>query len=110
MITLFFEARRYRVQVQGRNVLVEIRELNRWVFRDQYVLPLEPAALSRPKRLPVLRAALRAFERVHPGDQSLRDALIEIGRDRESDLSSRDRITIVRRDNEAIAGGLPARM
>jgi hypothetical protein len=89
---------------------VEIRELNRWVFRDQDLLPLEPAVLSRPKRLPVLRIAPRAFERVHSGDQSLRDALIEIGRDRESDISPRDRITIVRRENETIAAGLPARM
>jgi hypothetical protein len=77
MITVTFEAKRYRVQIIGKSAWVECKEGARWVFRSQHPLPLAFDALQarRDSTSAVLRSAVADFERTRNGDLALREAL-----------------------------------
>jgi hypothetical protein len=75
-MTLIFETKKFRVQVVGKSAWVETSEGGRWVFRSQINLPVNLSIARQGNGIPVLRAALEHYERVHKGDQALRAALI----------------------------------
>src|SRR4051812_26765729 len=75
MISLVFESKRFRVQVNGNLAFVESKERHGWIFRNQYTLPINPKSLRGRGEFAILGAAVRCFERTRSGDRSLMDAL-----------------------------------
>ena len=76
MITEVFETTKFRVQISGSIAYVEARNGKRWIFRDQFKLPIPLDSLAGRRGTPVLSAAVRHFEASHPNDPSLRNALV----------------------------------
>ncbi|HEY7336000.1 MAG TPA: hypothetical protein VH639_14020 [Bryobacteraceae bacterium] len=74
-MTQIFETKKFRVQIVGASAWVETSEGYGWVFRSQHVLPVALSAARGKNSIPVLRAALEHYEKVHDGDQALRVAL-----------------------------------
>jgi hypothetical protein len=74
-MTQIFETKKFRVQIVGNSAWVETSEGSGWVFRSQHVLPVALSAARGKHSVPVLRAALEHYEKVHDGDQTLRAAL-----------------------------------
>jgi hypothetical protein len=75
MISLVFESKRFRVQINGNVAHLESRDRQGWIFRNQYNLPIQPKLLKGRGEFALLTAAVRCFERARPGDRSLSDAL-----------------------------------
>ena len=73
----FFETRDLRVRIRENVAHIEQRRLDGapWTEIDKSDLPMAPGWLASPLRTSPLKVALRAFEREHPGDMSLRLAL-----------------------------------
>ena len=74
-MTLMFETKKFRVQIVGKSAWVETSEGGGWVFRSQINLPVDLSIARARNGIPVLRAAIEHYERVHNGDQALRAAL-----------------------------------
>ena len=74
-MTLIFETKKFRVQIVGKSAWVETSEGGGWVFRSQINLPVNLSIARARNGIPVLRAAVEHYERVHNGDQALRAAL-----------------------------------
>ena len=72
-----FETRDLRVRISENVAHIDQRRLegDAWTEIDKSELPMTPGWLASPLRTSPLKVALRAFEREHPGDMSLRVAL-----------------------------------
>jgi hypothetical protein len=74
MITLKFETKQFRVQINGKTAWIERSERGRWVFRGQHTIPVDGDGLRRRNGTIMLAAVVRHFA-AHGGDQNLREAL-----------------------------------
>ena len=72
-----FETRDLRIRISENVAYIDQRRLDGdpWTEIDKSDLPMSPGWLASPLRTSPLKVALRAFEREHPGDMSLRLAL-----------------------------------